>query len=122
LLASLAHRSDRSLALQRLDSIAMLGCCTLPHFINFGSARVHERAGNVSGALAAIRRGRWLFPPEYLASYLREEGRLASLSGDREGAIRAYRHYLLLRADPEAVLRPQADSIRRALAKLEASR
>ena len=122
LLAADARRQDLPLMLQRLDSIAMLGCCSLPHFINFGSARAHERSGDLSGALAAIRRGRWLFPPEYLASYLREEGRLATLTGDREGAIRAYRHYLVLRAAPEPVLRPQADSIRRALAKLETSR
>ena len=122
LLASHAGRPEVPLTLQRLDSIAMLGCCTLPHFINFGSARVHERAGDIPRALAAIRRGRWLFPPEYLSAYLREEGRLADLTGDREGAIRAYRHYLVLRADPEPVLRPQADSVRRALARLEASR
>jgi hypothetical protein len=121
LLASRTRRPDLTLVLQRLDSIAMLGCCTLPHFINFGSARVHAPASKVSGALAAIRRGRWLLPPEYLSAYLREEGRLADLTGDRAGAIRAYRHYLVLRAEAETVLRPQVDSIRRELKRLEAT-
>jgi DNA-binding SARP family transcriptional activator len=122
LLASHARRADVPRALQRLDSVATLGCCTLPHFINFGSARVHERAGDLTRALAAIRRGRWLFPPEYLSAYLREEGRLADLTGDREGAVQAYRHYLVLRENPEEVLQAQADSVRRQLARLEAVR
>ena len=41
----------------------------------------------------------WSFP--HYVKYLREEGRLAALTGDRQGAIRAYRHYLALRGDAE---------------------
>ena len=55
--------------------------------------------------------------PEYVR-YRREEGRLAALLGDTAGAIRAYRHYLVLRSAPEPKLKAQADSVRRELAAL----
>jgi hypothetical protein len=38
--------------------------------------------------------------PLYLSSFLSEEGRLAALTGDTAGAVRAYRHYLGLRPIP----------------------
>ena len=44
--------------------------------------------------------------------YLREEGRLASLTGDRAGAIRAYRHYLTLRSEAEPALQPEVRAVR----------
>lgn len=46
------------------------------------------------------------------------EGRLAAEVGDTEGAIRAYRHYLALRSDPDPTLQAQPDSVRAALAEL----
>jgi hypothetical protein len=49
---------------------------------------------------------------------LREEGRLAALTGDRTGAIRAYQHYLALRTDPEPSLRPQVEQVRADLGQL----
>ena len=49
---------------------------------------------------------------------MREEGRLAEATGDTAGAMRAYRHYLALRADPEQALVPQRDSVRAALGAL----
>lgn len=55
----------------------------------------------------------------YLASHLREEGRLAALTGDRDGAIRAYDHYLALRSDPEPALRPVVEAVRAERVKLE---
>ncbi len=57
-------------------------------------------------ALAVVRRRPyvWIWGLPYLSSYLREEGRLAALTGDREGAIRAYRHFLALRSDPDPAL------------------
>ncbi len=45
---------------------------------------------------------------------------LAALTGDREGAIRAYRHYLALRSDPEPARAPETDRVRAALARLTA--
>lgn len=49
---------------------------------------------------------------------LREEGRLAALTGDTAGAINAYQHYLTLRTDPDPVLQPDVDAVRSALAAL----
>jgi hypothetical protein len=43
---------------------------------------------------------------------LREEGRLAALLGDREGAIKAYSHYLALRYNPEPAVKPEVDRVR----------
>ena len=43
-----------------------------------------------------------------------------SLQGDRAGAIKAYRHYLALRSDPEPALRPAVEAVRAELAKLGA--
>ena len=57
-----------------------------------------------------------------MSSYLREEGRLAALTGDRTGAIAAYRHYLALRDAPEPSVQSEADEVRRELATLLAER
>jgi DNA-binding SARP family transcriptional activator len=119
LLANVLDRPDAPAIRSQLDSMAMRGCCDQPHFINLVAARLHERAGDVPAALAAIRRGRWFFPAEYLSTYLREEGRLADLTGDTEGAIRAYRQYLELRSDPEPTAQPAVDTVRVELARLE---
>ena len=83
-------------------------------------ARLWERQGDLPRALQAVRRrsARFLRRPNYLSTFVREEGRLAALTGDRDGAIRAYRHYLALRYDPEPALRPEADRVRRELAAL----
>ena len=53
-----------------------------------------------------------------LPTLQRTEGPLAAILGDTVGAVRAYRHYLALRADPEPSLRAQADGIRHDLAAL----
>jgi hypothetical protein len=49
---------------------------------------------------------------------LREEGRLAALTGDTVGAVRAYRHYLALRTNPEPEVKSEVDSVRAELARL----
>ena len=86
-------------------------------------ARMRERLGDVPAALAAIRRHAYSYHlSDYLAIKLREEGRLAALSGDRAGAARAYRHYLSLRSDAEPSLRPKIDSVRAELSALGAAR
>ena len=72
-------------------------------------------------ALRALRRGSsgsGQFP-YYLSTFLHEEGRLAALTGDTAGAVRAYQHYLWLRTDPEPELKPEVDSVRAVLARLE---
>ena len=84
-------------------------------------ARTYESQGRVDKALIAVRR-RYLElgvpAPNWLAESLRLEGRLAQKTGDRAGAIRAYRNYLLLRSDPEPALVPQRDSVRAELAAI----
>jgi DNA-binding SARP family transcriptional activator/TolB-like protein len=122
MLANLHKRPDAGASLARLDSLASLGFGATPHVINLVSARIHEQRGEISAALAAIRRGRWYFPPENLTTYLREEGRLAAHAGDRAAAARALSQYLMLRSKPEPSLKPQADSVRTELARLTAQR
>jgi hypothetical protein len=56
--------------------------------------------------------------PDALPEYLREEGRLAALVGDTSGALRAYRHYLALRENPDPPWRAPWDSVRVELAAL----
>jgi hypothetical protein len=71
---------------------------------NLRVARLAERQRDLPLALRAVRRRAGiygLFPSWYLSTYLREEGRLAELTGDTAGALRADRHYLALRAHPE---------------------
>ncbi|GAC1656077.1 MAG: hypothetical protein NVS4B3_21450 [Gemmatimonadaceae bacterium] len=100
----------------RVDALAREGCCNVPR-LNLLVARLREMRGDVPGALQAVRRGGW--SPWYLSTYLREEGRLAALTGDREGAIRAYRHFLLIRADPEPSRVADTERVRVALRDLE---
>lgn len=119
LLAAVTRRPDAAVLLDRLDSLTLRGCCETPHYANLLVARLRERAGDPAGALRAIRRGRWYFPPEYLSTYLREEGRLAALTGDRDGAIRAYRQYLALMSNPDPGMNGQTGRVRSALARLE---
>jgi hypothetical protein len=87
-------------------------------------AKLWEQHGDLARALRAARRGsgQLMRRPNYLTSFLREEGRLAALTGDRAGAIRAYQRYLMLRYDPEPSVRPEVDRVRSDLAALVAGR
>src|SRR5215204_2061722 len=90
-------------------------------FSNLVAARLLEKVGDVRGALAAARRrsDAWSQNNPYLATQLREQGRLAALVGEREEAIRAYRHYLALRRSPELALEPQVEAVKRELKQIE---
>jgi hypothetical protein len=89
---------------------------------NLMSARLHARSGNAARALAAARRR--AYPrdaggsPVMLSPLLREEARLAAQVGDRAGAVRAYRHYLALRAQPEPPVAPEVLRVRTELTAL----
>lgn len=84
-------------------------------------ARVLETYGDPAAALAALRRRPYFIGWQpYLAASLRHEGRLAAMIGDRNGAVRAYEHYLALRYAPGPGLRAVADSVRDELRRLEA--
>jgi DNA-binding SARP family transcriptional activator/TolB-like protein len=87
---------------------------------NLVLARLWERQGHTHAALRAVRRrtGGFLLGPLFLSTYLREEGRLATLTGDTTGAARAYRHYLALRPDPEPVARAEVRLVEQRLAAL----
>ena len=100
-------------------------CCREAVFdANLQLASLWEQLEDVPRALAAVRRraGQFGEAPLYLVTFLREEGRLAAQDGDTVGAVRAYRHYLALRYNPEPSLRPAVDSVRNALAALERAR
>ncbi|HET8624125.1 MAG TPA: serine/threonine-protein kinase [Gemmatimonadales bacterium] len=120
-LASAEGSSTAGSLLRQLDSVLAnpLGQ-TFASYGNLVSARLHESRGEPEAALAAARRrlyGIASFP--HYVSAIRQEGRLAALVGDRAGAIRAYRHYLALRDDPDPPLRPQRDSVLAELRALE---
>ncbi|MGQ0642138.1 MAG: protein kinase domain-containing protein [Gemmatimonadaceae bacterium] len=105
----------------RLDSILVSGPYVFGiDFANLVLARLYEARGDRSAALRAVRRRPydWDTGPLYLTTFLREEGRLASLTGDRIGARRAWQHFLALRAGADAEHRAQTDSVRTALEKL----
>ncbi len=109
---------DASSQLERADTAAR----TYPVGQSLGSnlvvARLAEAQGDLHLALRAVRRGpgRYSMFPWYLSTFLREEGRLAALTGDTAGAVQAYRHYLALRPDPDVA--PEVARVRAALAAL----
>jgi tetratricopeptide (TPR) repeat protein len=87
----------------------------------FTLARLWESLGDEQAALRAIRRRPYHWGPGMYgaAMFAREEGRIAALAGDREGAIQAYRRYLAIRVEPDARLIPEVEQVRRELARLE---
>jgi serine/threonine protein kinase/tetratricopeptide (TPR) repeat protein len=85
-------------------------------------ARAFDALGDPEAGLRTIRRRQPNNPAFFLASILAEEGRLATRVGDHEGAIRAYRHYLVLRTHPDPALVPEVERIRSELARLLADR
>ena len=126
--ADVAHSPDLRAATLRLDSLLrVLDYATAnagrTSFENLIAARLLEKVGDTRGALAAARRrtDAWVQNNPYLATQLHEQGRLAALAGEREEAIRAYRHYLAFRTDVDPALRPQVDAVRRELNQLEKS-
>jgi hypothetical protein len=84
------------------------------------SAKLRAKHGDLRTALATLRRRAYhaSFGTTLLAEFLREEGRLAAQTGDRAGAIRAYRHYLALRFNPEPSVKPEVELVRAELDRL----
>jgi len=110
--------------LTQLDS-ALINVSFVPFAVvgNLIAARLFEQQGDLPRALAAIRRRVFdLTSSRFYALYIaydREEGRLAALNGDREGAVRAYRRYLALRSGAEPRLQPQVARVRGELEGLQ---
>ena len=108
-------------ALLRLDSLMRQGVILEEpsNIANLVLARRLAARGDLRGALAAARRRVYnynLWFAMLLPAYLREEGRLAAITGDTAGAIRAYQHYLRLRDRPDAG--PMAEEVRQVRAHL----
>lgn len=122
-LAAQDKQPDAEIRLVRLDSMLRDAPVQLGPLLQTGNlvaARLWEHTGEASRALAALRRRvRFVGVPEFQSTYLREEGRLAAATGDRDGARRAYRRYLSLRRDAEPSLQSQVAAVRRELARLE---
>jgi eukaryotic-like serine/threonine-protein kinase len=117
--AAREQSADTGPLLDKLDSMLVEGSLASVTG-NLVAARLHEQRGDLTAALAAVRRRVFDledYPP--YVTYAREEGRLAALTGDRAGAIKAYRHYLALRIDPEPSLRPQVAQVRADLEALK---
>jgi len=121
-LAAIEDAADAPELLQQLDTTLRNPNPVVRLIYESGNlivARLYETSGNLPGALAAVRRRLFgiSWSPMYV-QYHALEGRLAALTGDRDGALVAYRRYLAVRSDPEPRLLPQADSIRAELAAL----
>ena len=121
-LAARRRSPDQLRLLTQLDS-AMTNTASGGNLSLIGNlilAGLHEQQGDLPRALAAARRRFFEpFPTAIYLTYHREEGRLAALNGDREGAIRAYRRYLTLRSKPEPRLQPQVARVRADLQALQ---
>lgn len=122
-LAVVRHPSASVAALDRLDTLLRAGSDVrhlVPTVANLIAARLFEARGDLHKALSvARRRGGWT--NQLLSTQLREEGRLAVLVGDTTGAMRAFRHYLALRTEPDSRLRPEVERVRTELLRVELS-
>lgn len=121
------HNANENASIKRVDSLLKTSP-SLGHEgsdgsfdgLNYHLAGWLESKGDYRGALAALRRRIYIWNNTFaLFAFLRQEGRVAAIVGDTAGAIRAYRHYLLFRSNPEPELKPQVDSVRAELARLE---
>jgi serine/threonine-protein kinase len=123
--SALENRGDVAKKIERLDSLArarvdgLPPSTTLTQAANLELARLQESRGNLAGALRALRRREYFFwDLTFFSTALREEGRIATLTGDRASAIRAYQHYLAIRSDPEPSQRAEVQQVRSELATL----
>ena len=127
LAASLAvdvHAGDAARLIAQLDTIVLRD--RVPPRMSVTAAaimstRLHEKLGRFDVALASSRwREHYTGHPVFLSTQLNDEARLALRTGDRAGAIRAYRRYLALRPAPESGAATDAtNAARQQLAQLE---
>jgi serine/threonine protein kinase/tetratricopeptide (TPR) repeat protein len=128
-LAAKSQAPEAGALLMRLDSLAAAAPSVITWMLaaaNITASELWEAAGDVPKALTAARRRVHVTDMEEqrvivaLSTMHRMEGRLAALAGDTTGAILAYRRYLGLRDDPEPAMLAEVQSVRTALAQLEA--
>jgi len=111
--------ADTTIALTRLDSLVQAGVAS-PQRVpsSLVQAELELRRGKLQAALGAVRRRENYYNPRYLSSQLLMEARIAALVGQKEEAIDAYRHYLILRFNPEPSVRFKVEAVLRELAAL----
>ena len=122
MLAVRRGQADAMALVERLDSILLSYSPRRDYPIGFNVsyftvAALFEELGEPERALEWVRRTGGV-QGWFLSTKLREEGRLAALTGDRERAISAYGHYLELRSDPEPEVLPEVEAVRDELARL----
>ncbi|NIN72431.1 MAG: hypothetical protein GTO46_11050 [Gemmatimonadetes bacterium] len=123
--ASATGQPDSEILVAQLDSLLQpipYGAIVPERLDRTGTlalVRLLESQGDLEAAYRAVQR-REFFQTRYLANYLREEARLAALLGEREAAVRAYRHHLTLRSDPEPALADEVERVRAELGRLTA--
>jgi len=122
----LLKRPEMRRSVERLDSLLAATDYQTAHVGRYALANVvtgliFETLGDPERAFAAVRRRAvwWTQYQPYLATQLREEGRLAALAGHRERAIESYRQYLGLRTNPEPEMAAEVEQVRGELRKLE---
>ncbi len=116
--ATLRHQRGAALLVSRLNDRLRTVPPGWTDGDNLAVARLLEAHGNVAEALAAVRRRRFDLVPVFLSTYLREEGRLAALTGDTTGAIAAYGHFLTMQTHPEPAREAGVERIRSELSRL----
>ncbi|MFN2397032.1 MAG: protein kinase [Gemmatimonadaceae bacterium] len=122
-LAVLKRSNAAAAAVGRIDSTLRTGPIG-PHteIANIEVARLYATLKDYRSALLAIQRQEYNWDLNslwYFSTFLREEGKLAELAGEREAAIRAYRHYLRLRTRPEPLAEAEVARVRVELEVLE---
>ena len=121
-----ARRADARELVDRLDDLARTNVGDFQAATyNPVVAVLYEQLGDLRAAIAATRR--WPTHPHGTllalpADRIRDEGRLRATLGDTTGAIRAWQHYLFLRADAESSVQPEVERVRAALAALQRAR
>jgi tetratricopeptide (TPR) repeat protein len=122
-LSAAEHRADAGQRLAQLDSVLRTGPVWDGPVLEAGNliaGRLWEAAGDNTHALAAVRRrGHFFGAVRSIATYFREEGRLAAALGERAEAIDAYTKYLTLRQDAEPSMRQDLAGIRREVERLK---
>jgi tetratricopeptide (TPR) repeat protein len=118
-----AALKERALALNALMRDGPAMSATFRNAANIVLMRAAERAGDRPLAYRAISRTPfhpigWVLLP----TMIREQGRLAALSGDRDKAIALYRRYLNFSERAEPAVQKEVDAVRAHLAQLTGER
>ena len=119
MVAQRTHEGDAPRLIDQVDALLLRAPYRSINWENLAAARLLENEGQYERAAAAARRYTYFYTyPQFLATHLRESGRLAERAGDKARAIKAYSRYLELRSDPEPPVAAEVAQVRQALAKL----